>query len=77
MSRLTTVDDKIRFPGTGRPKGDGGRGLHRQGRAQGDDQRALKHYEQALKITRKIGNKRSEGINLGNIGEVYLKSDEN
>ena len=32
----------------------------------------LEHYKEALTITRDIGNKSGEGINLGNLGDLLM-----
>ncbi|GAI36357.1 unnamed protein product, partial [marine sediment metagenome] len=38
----------------------------------GDLDKALEHYQEALKICREIGYKRGEANGLGNIGNVYI-----
>ena len=42
----------------------------------GDARRAIEHYEQALEISREIGDRRGEGNHLGNLGLArYRKGD--
>ena len=41
-----------------------------------DFDNALKYYEEALKIAKKIGDKQGEADNIGNIGAVYLKKGD-
>jgi tetratricopeptide (TPR) repeat protein len=38
--------------------------------------KAIEHYEQALKISREIGDRRGEGNSLGNLGLVYAELDQ-
>jgi tetratricopeptide (TPR) repeat protein len=38
---------------------------------QGNLEKSLKYYQQALKINREIGNKDGEAVNIGNIGVIY------
>ena len=40
----------------------------------GDYQKAIEHYNQALKINRQIGNKRTKGLSLGNIEVLLYKA---
>ncbi len=37
----------------------------------GEPRKAIEHYEQALKISREIGDRRGEGNNLGSLGLAY------
>ena len=38
--------------------------------------RAIGYYEQQLAIAREIGDRRGEGIGLGNLGDAYAASDQ-
>ena len=37
----------------------------------GEPKKAIEYYEQALKISREIGDRRGEGNDLGNLGIAY------
>lgn len=37
----------------------------------GEPRKAIEYYEQALKISREIGDRRGEGVDLGNLGLAY------
>ena len=39
----------------------------------GEYERAISHYEQAIVIARQIGDRRNEGIHLGNLGDALSK----
>ena len=41
----------------------------------GDYQQALDHYQRAVQIAKETGLKKSIGINLGNIGDLYIQMD--
>lgn len=43
---------------------------------QGDLQEAMKHYDEALVIARRVGDRRREGRHLGNIGNVHFHLGE-
>jgi tetratricopeptide (TPR) repeat protein len=42
----------------------------------GEPLKAIEHYEQALKISREIGDRRGEGNRLGNLGNAYADLGE-
>lgn len=42
----------------------------------GDTRKAIEYYEQALKISREIGDRRGEGVDLGNLGNAYHRLGE-
>ena len=37
----------------------------------GNYEKSIEYHQKALKINQHVGNKRSEGKNLGNLGMVY------
>jgi tetratricopeptide (TPR) repeat protein len=41
----------------------------------GKEKLALKNYEQALRINRKVGDRGGEGVTLHNIGTIYLEQE--
>ncbi|WP_321162537.1 CHAT domain-containing protein [Nostoc sp. KVJ3] len=43
----------------------------------GEKQKALSYYNQALSLYRQVGDKKSEGVSLNNIGSVYYFLGEN
>ncbi len=41
-----------------------------------EPRKAIEYYQQALRITREIGDRHGEGNHLGNIGDVYSNLGE-
>ena len=50
--------------------------LQAEAQSSGDIKRAVRKYEEALSIFRKIGDLKSEGVTLNNLGNLYKERDQ-